>query len=351
MAKINKYIEIVRSTTPSLSSMGQKSCGMIKAVLEQQYQKVGVTFVSDTNDLDRLVNKQPDLVFLGVKNVPSEQDPESLVWVSDYLDKRGINYTGSTQSAIMLDFDKPAAKQIVRSSGLHSAAYFTAQPGQYTGSHDLPLNFPLFIKPPNGGGGKGIGADSVARNFVSYQQKVQSIYDKYGTESLVETYLPGREFSVAIIENDSNKELLAMPIELITEQNSSGDRILGQKVKSDDTEHVIAVAEGHIRQAVVQLAKDVFEVLGARDYGRIDIRLNENNEPHFLEANLIPGLAQHDFTSYFTSACIINKSMNYEVIIGLLAEIGLSHGGLYDATSSGSAMLIKKSLEPSLLTT
>jgi D-alanine-D-alanine ligase len=318
--KIQKHIEIVRSGTPRLSSMGDKSAAMIQALLREHYTSVGVTLVSNLTELKQLVASQPDLVILGVKQIPSEDGP---IWLSAYLEANGVNHLGSQTTAIELDFDKPGAKQIVQAAGLLTAASFTAEPDQYTAA-TLPLPFPLFVKPPNGGGGKGIGPDSVVRNFGAYQQKVQFILDEFGTSSLVEAYLPGREFSVALIENSETAGLLAMPIELITEQNAQGDRILGQVVKADDTEHVVAVVDLVLRTRVNRLAKAAFRALGARDYGRIDIRLDERGVPHFLEANLIPGLAKHDFVSYFTAACEINQHMSYDTMILSLVTLSLN---------------------------
>jgi D-alanine-D-alanine ligase len=131
----------------------------------------------------------------------------------------------------------------------------------------------------------------------------------------VESYLPGREFSVALLEYMDSDKLLAMPVELITEPNAQGDSILGQTVKSEDTEHVVAVTDLALRGQLSKFAKSVFRALGARDYGRIDIRLDAHGQPQFLEANLIPGLAKHDFVSYFTAACEINQAMSYDVMI------------------------------------
>lgn len=343
--KIDKYIEIVRSDTPRLSSMGQKSCEMIQNVLGQHYTHVKTSTVSDIFDLQRLAAKSPDLIFLGMKNIPLINSGSELtapkLWLSSYLGQRGINYTGSKGAAIALDYDKPAAKQVVREAGLPTSSYFTARAGQYAKASELPLTFPLFVKPPNGGGGKGIGADSVVRDFAGFTQKVQSIAEGFGTDALVEAYLPGREFSVAIIANIGSKELTAMPIELITEPNAQGDRILGQTVKAADTEHMVKVNNASLRKIVIRLAVDAFKALNARDYGRIDIRLNEKGQPYFIEANLIPGLAHHDFISYFTGACLLNQSMDYQTMILRIAELAFSrdisnkHGSqLYTATPS-----------------
>ncbi len=325
--KQNKHIEIVRSTKGGRSAIGQKSCDMIKGVLEQHYERVGVTIVNETDDLEILAAKQPDLVFLGVRKVPRSLEDVSTatVWTGAYLDGMGLDYTGSPASALVLDISKPLAKQVVKAAGLNTSEFFSVSPGQYKDKLALPLSFPLFVKPPNAGGSKGIGADSVVRDFVDFERKVQAINDRFRTEALAETYLTGREFSVAVLAHGHSGKLSAMPIEIITEPNGRGDRILGKDVKAADTERVIAVSDPTIKQAVSALALGVFQALGARDFGRIDIRLDAHGVPHFLEANLIPGLSGHDSTGgYFTRACRINQAMDYESMILRIVEIALA---------------------------
>lgn len=326
--KINKHIEIVRSGTPRLSSMGLKSCTMICDVLGKYYKQVGITYVNTQNDLDLLIDKKPDLVFLGFKNMHSaDKDAQESndIWICEQLDNNGINYTGSRKAAMILDHNKDAAKRVILDAGLLTAPYFKAKPHEYTSVKDLPLDFPLFIKPPHEGGGIGIDNESIVRDLHSFNKKVDDIERDFGTSALVEKYLVGREFSVALMETDNLSGFLAMPIELISQPNKDGDRILTREVKSEDTETVIAVEVGPLRKDLNHLAIDAFKALGARDYGRIDIRMDEEDNLHFMEANLIPGLALHDFTSYFTSACWLNQAMNYDTMILSVVELGLAH--------------------------
>ena len=81
-----------------------------------------------------------------------------------------------------------------------------------------------------------------------------------------------------------------MPIELIAPQDKNGCRILTSKVKSSNIEKASLVYDDDVKSKVMTLALNVFLALGARDYGRIDIRLDSAGIPNFLEANLIPSL-------------------------------------------------------------
>lgn len=351
MVKLNKHIEIVRTEIPHFSSMGSKSCQKIHKSLSKHYRRVGVTIVNNLTDLELLVSKRPDLVFLGLKRLPKVDNVGDVasddVWISEYLDDRGIGYTGSDKFATELEFNKALAKELINKAGLPTAKYFTAMPGQYVSSRHLPLSFPLFIKPLNTGGGKGINDDSVVRNFLAFQRKIQAIYASFGCVSLVEQYLQGREFSVAILEDASDDKLALMPIEIITQKNARGDRILGSRVKIEDNEQVIAVDDESVKAEVNQLAADAYNLLGARDLGRIDVRMDINGKAHFLEANLMPGPG----TRYFAGACHINQSMDYETMILRIVELGLARslsvgGDVLEPSLSSGALL--PSLEPAL---
>jgi D-alanine-D-alanine ligase len=305
--------------------MSRVSSDAILAVLSKQYAKVGVTTVNNLSDLEALVALQPDLVFLGMKFVPV--DPSSgrqgpKVWLADYLDEYDIAYTGSGQRAHELELDKHLAKQRALEAGLSTAPFCVVSQNQKLSRKDMRLTFPLFIKPTNRGGGLGVNSDSVANNFYELETKVQSIAANLGSDSLVEEYLPGREFSVAILKDEASEEFAVMPVELIAPPDERGLLLLSGKVKSSNSERVIAVTDEIIKSKVTALAIDAFEALGARDYGRIDIRLDKEGTPHFLEANLIPSL----ISGYgsFPKACALNINLDYEQMILSIVRLGLA---------------------------
>jgi D-alanine-D-alanine ligase len=297
--------------------MSRASCNAILAVLSGHYTEVGVTIVNDLSELEALVAAGPDLVFMGMQFIST---PHKL-WLSDYFDEYDIAYTGSPQAAQELERNKPQAKQRVLDAGLKTAAYCVITQDELL-NPAVTLSFPLFIKPTNKGGGLGVSADSVVRNFDQLQSKIQSIATRFSTDSLVEEYLPGREFSVAVIRDEYSDEYLALPIELIAPADDNGDRLLSGRVKSANSEQALQVEDESVKAWVAGLALDVFHALGARDYGRIDIRMDAAGTPHFLEANLIPSL----ISGYgsFPKACLLNIGLDYEPMIIKIADLGLA---------------------------
>ncbi len=323
--KIQKHIEIVSSTNSLLSSMGKESREAVLALLSQHYTKVGITIVNNLIDLQWLVSMRPDLVFMGMKFVSSDsklglQDP-SKIWIADFLDGHGIAYTGSNHLAHELELNKDLAKQRILDAGLQTSPFYVARQHQFN-AHETKLKFPVFIKPTNRGGGTGIDSASIARNEVQLQAKVQSIANELQSDSLIEEYLPGREFSVAILKQEHSGEFLVLPIEKVAPKDKDGERMLSRHVKSSDVAVDLKITDKVTRAGVSAIAIKVFHALGARDYGRIDIRFDKVGTPHFLEANLIPSIL-NGYGS-FPKACEMNAGMNYETMILSIVRLGLA---------------------------
>lgn len=318
---IDKYIEIVGSSNPRLNAMAPDAREAISAVLSKKYTKVDYTIVDDMAGLETLVAKKPDLVILGMKLVlldPAKgYDDSPKVWLSDYLEQHGITYTGSDTEALAVEFDKPIAKQKVMDAALQSSAYFISSIKQPVFAHNL--EFPLFVKPTNRGDSKGIDEMSVVYSQPELEAKITAIHDDCSSDALIEEYLSGREFSVAVIQQSSGA-LLAMPIEITSPTDTKGNSFLSEAVKNADTERVLAVTDVDLKDKLNALAIGVFEALGSRDYGRIDMRLDTMGEPSFIEANLMPGLSDH---GYLSRCFAINEDIAYEDMILSIADLGL----------------------------
>jgi D-alanine-D-alanine ligase len=324
MQKLDKHIEIVSSAERGLSSMSFESRAAVLDVLSKYYSHVRVTLINNIADLEALVLRKPDLVFLGMKFIPHDprlgmRDPNK-IWLGNYLDEHMITYTGSATTAHELELNKPHAKQRVLNAGLMTSPFHVVKQNSI-GEQNITLTFPLFIKPTNRGGGVGVDKFSVAHNFDQAQSKIQSITVDLKSDSLLEEYLPGREFSVAILKDQFSGEFLTMPIELVAQPDQHGTRMLSSQVKMDNAELVLEVTDSEVRNCVSSLAVEVFHVLGARDYGRVDIRMNEAGVPQFLEANLLPSLI--DGYGSFPKACMLNEGIDYESMILAITRMAL----------------------------
>jgi D-alanine-D-alanine ligase len=112
------------------------------------------------------------------------------------LDAYDIPYVFSDASILALALDKGLTKQVLRERGVPTAPFTVAR--SMTELKQLPGKFPLFVKPLAEGSSKGIHADSLVKNLKELRKTSQKLFKKGLGPLLVETFLPGEEFTVGI---------------------------------------------------------------------------------------------------------------------------------------------------------
>jgi len=308
-------IEIVTSPNDELKETGFGSHLACINVLES-IERLGHTAIlsvcTSLNDLGDVTKRKPDLVVLAAKYMSVVNGNN--IWFSEYFSEQKIIFSGSNRETLKYDSDKVLAKSCLSNAGINTAKYFTAVPNQYHHENDLPFSFPLFLKPIDAANGNGIDDLSFVENFSEFEAKVLSLYNLYQLPILVEEYLSGREFNVAIIENDIGK-FITSAIEVIPPESTGGLRILGAEVKKFDTETLKKIEKKDIK-SVLNIAIEAFIVLGVRGFGRIDVKMDNNGKCYFMEANLIPGM--NFGSSYFPQACNIASAMSYDKVVSLM---------------------------------
>ena len=321
--KINKKIEIVVVPNLGEPNSHQDNVGIIleekkiQRILSKRYRHVLIAEINSMDDLEQLVKRKPDLVFSGVKYFYFNNKK---IWLNDYLEIFSIPYIASSKAALDNESDKNRAKNIMQLNKIRTADFFITNPGEHIKESSIPIKFPLFIKPITGGDSRGIDKNSLVFNFEEFTAKVLDIKLKLNTSSLVETYLAGKEYSVGIFEDSVDGSLRAMPIEIIVKKNIDGYCILDFDVKKNDEEEVVLVSDNEIFKKLSEIAKNSFIALGGKSLGRIDIKMDHLGEPHFVEANLMPGLRK----GYFYRSCVLNLDMSYDDMIFSIANTGLS---------------------------
>jgi D-alanine-D-alanine ligase len=315
-------IEIITTPNETLKESGfgsLKACNSVSGAIQKMGHSVRLNVCTTKSELDDVARRKPDLVILAVKYIPTNNKDD--IWLSDYFARIGINYTGSSREVLKFDSNKVLAKNHLTNKGIQTANYFIATPGQYKKESELKIKFPLFLKPLDAANGNGIDDSSFVTNFEDYESKVKSLYGLYNQPILVEEYLDGREFTVAVAKTE-NKSLIISAVEAIPPESANGLRILGSQAKKDDSEKLINIDDSEIKRRVMTLAVEAFNALGARDYGRIDIKTSKRGGCFFMEANLVPGMTYG--SSYFPEACQIANGFSYDKVIELLLAGGLT---------------------------
>ena len=321
MTKLPLRIEVVRSNSKTLSSMSEASAKAIVSTLQRHYTDVVLINVDNAIDINALIARAPDLVFAGIHFVENEAPLAGKVWLSDILDIHNIRYTGSIKGAHRLGLNKHLAKERIAESGLKTSPFSIVRREGESIMNKKDYSYPLFVKPSNKGGGQGIDEHSIVHNFEELESKTSMIHKVQKTDALIEQYLPGREFSVAVITDQKSGHLVAMPIELVATKDTNGDRMLSHRVKVSNAEDVVEVTNLIDRSKLTDFAIAIFEALGARDYGRIDIRYDQEETPHFLEANLIPSLI--DGYGSFPKAYALNLGLTYDDMLLQIVSLAM----------------------------
>lgn len=315
-------IEIITTPNESLKENGfgtLTACNRVLSAIHRLGYSVKLNVCRTKDNLAEIVKRKPDLIMLAVKYIPVNN--KGNIWLSDYLDQHGINFTGSLREVMEFDSNKVLAKMHLGNIGIKSANYFIATPGQYKKESELPIPFPLFLKPLDAANGNGIDDLSFVANFANYESKILSLYNSFNQPVLVEEYLGGREFTVAIIRT-LNQKLVVSAVEVIPPTSTSGLKILGAKAKKENSEELREIEDHEVKRSVTELAIEAFKGLGARDFGRIDIKMNNNGEYFFMEANLVPGMTYG--SSYFPEACNMANNISYDKVVELLLSGGIA---------------------------
>jgi len=320
-------IEIITTPNEALKESGFgtiKACKSVLDAINRMGFNASISICKTKNDLDDIIKRKPGLVILAVKYIPAIKNDDTCqddIWLSDHFARHNINFTGSSRQTLKFDSNKVLAKTHLTNKGIKTAKYFIAIPGQYKIENELPVTFPLFLKPLDAANGNGIDDSSFVTNFTEYENKIESLYEIYKQPILVEEYLDGREFTVSVI-NTSDEKLIVSAVEVIPPTSTHGLRILGSQAKKDNSEELIEIVDNEVSNRVITLAIEAFNALGVRDFGRIDIKTDNHGECFFMEANLVPGMTRG--SSYFPKACEIAHELAYDKVIELLLSGGLA---------------------------
>lgn len=316
------YIEIITTPNEALKESGfgsLKACKSVLHAVQRMGHKVKLNVCESKACLDSVIKRKPGLVILAVKYITFENKED--IWLSEYLTRHNVNFTGSLRDVLKFDSNKVKAKMHLTNKGIKTARYFIATPSQYNSERELPFTFPLFLKPIDAANGNGIDDLSYVASFDDFERKVASLYDLFNQPVLVEEYLDGREFTVAVIKK-SNNELVLSAVEIVPPVSTNGLMILGAQAKKDDSEKMVKINNHEIKNRVTTLAIKAFNSLGVRDFGRIDIKTNKSGDCFFMEANLVPGMTYG--SSYFPKACKIANGFDYDKVVELLLACGIA---------------------------
>ena len=211
------------------------------------------------------------------------------------LEMYGIAYTGSDALAMGITLDKAVAKMILAYHGLSTPLFVEASSEKDL--KDFRLKFPVIVKPSREGTSKGISSDSVANDLKGVRDRVDHIVNTYGQPALVEEFISGQEFTVAVIGNDPPEVLPPVQISLQGKADLGDEFYTHTRAElgNGEIEYICpSKAPKNLLKKIEALALNSYRAIGCRDLGRIDIRVDRKGVPYFLECNPLPHLGGVD---------------------------------------------------------
>ena len=194
------------------------------------------------------------------------------------LNARKIPYTGPGVLASQIAMDKVKTKMVLEMKGVPTAPWGLAS--RDTAASPLPL--PVVVKPPSDGSSVGISKVSRAEEWAAARDLAFSVQTR--DEILVEEFVPGREFTVGVIDGE--------PLPVIEIVAKGGWYGYDEKYKSDETRYPF-LEDGTLAPKLRALAVDAYGAVGCRGVTRVDFRVSPLGRCYVLELNTSPGFTSH----------------------------------------------------------
>ncbi len=268
----------------------------------------GEEIVVNKNDFSLLVDGEKitfDAVFIGIHGTPGEDGK-----LQGYFDLLEIPYTSCDATTSAITFNKRYTVAIAGAAGFHVAKSIHLFKENYQQKKTVlaELNYPVFVKPNNGG--SSIGMSKVA-SFDAVEEALLKAFNE-DDQVLVEEFIAGREFTIGVFK--SNEKIITLPFTEVMSQNDFFD--FEAKYQGKSTEVTPAQCSEEIAKKVRDAASGIYAVFNCRGVVRMDFIYNEKNkEPYLLEINTVPGQSAASIVPQQVAAMGLNLKDFYSMLV------------------------------------
>ena len=280
----------------------------IKDALREHGHEVIVFSAND--DAGRLCSflskEKPQVIFNCCESIMGQSKLE--MNVAAMYELFGISYTGSTPLALGIALDKALTKSIFAAHGISTPRHqlFSARSGKKADAVDPTLRFPLIVKPVNEDASIGIDVNAIVHDEQALLKRVRFVQKEFDQPALAEEYIDGRELNVALLcTSDSSSGSInfeTLPISEITFDGmpEGSPRIVSYEAKwvedSPLYQTTIPKCPADLPDEVASEARSIAlraaNAIGLRDYARVDIRMDAQQNLFVLEANPNPDISE-----------------------------------------------------------
>lgn len=320
---ISNYPERLDDTFAEWDS--EETITAVKTALEAGGHDVSL-IEADRDAYDKLKILNPEFVFNVAEGIGGSSRESQIPSMLEMLD---IPFTGSDSVTIGICHDKSRCKEILSYYNIPNSKFFITDAIHRI---DEKVTFPKFVKPLHEGSSKGIYNSSVVNNTAELRNEIKRIKECYNQPSIVEDFLEGKEFTVAMLGNGENVRVLPI-VEINLDTVPEGfNKIYSYEVKwfFDTRENKLdifkcpAEVEPKLYKQIEKVCKEAYNALRIRDWARIDVRLDKNNIPNIVEINPLPGILPDPADNSCYPKAAREIGLNYDEMINAVLNEAVS---------------------------
>jgi D-alanine-D-alanine ligase len=244
---------------------------------------------------EKLRQARPDIVFNIAEGFNGVNREAHVPAICEFY---GIPYSGSDPFTLTLCLDKARAKETLAFHGIPTPKFLLVEKLADLYRVAEKLTLPLFVKPVHEGSSKGITDSNLCRDRDQLFRQTEFLLENYRQPVLVEEFLPGKEFTCAVLGNGDEATVLplvAMNFESLP-KGALPIYSFDAKFVWDRPENPLDIFQcparitSELQASIERVTLDAFRVLGCKDWARIDVRLDADGSPNVLEVNPLPGI-------------------------------------------------------------
>ncbi len=231
--------------------------------------------------------------------------------IQSLLELKGIKYTGSKVLSSAVAMDKIMSKILFEEYNVPTPKGFHFKIGEHT-SEEIDkmivqkFGYPAVIKPNDQGSTVGL---TICKSSEQLDEAIHSAFE-YSDRILTEEYIPGRELTIAVIDDKSLPVLEIKPKHAIYDYECKYTSGLSEYIVPADIPEDVA-------KSMQEIAVQACQSLRCEVYARVDFRLSPENKPYVLEVNTLPGMTSLSLVPKMANAMGISFEQLVDRIINL----------------------------------
>jgi D-alanine-D-alanine ligase len=288
-------------------------------VIAQAIEKCGfkVKKIGNVNHLLEKIDKLGVDIVFNISEGIFGRNRESQVPV--LLEMADIPFVGADALTSGLTLDKVIAKKIFIAEGIPTPKFFEVKTVDSLVNADH-LKFPLIVKPRFEGSSKGLTDNSRVANKDELKKQAEYVINTYKQPALIEEFISGQEFTVAIVGNDSPEVMPVVQIKIDGRLRLNDKFYTFARITSDRLEYICpAHINKDLKKKISDLALKSYNAVECRDFGRVDFRVDKEGRPYVLEINPLPSLSTEDVFMVVAK----EVGISYEEMIGKILNSAL----------------------------